>query len=97
MLELVRLALRRATQAYDPEIQLLINDCLRELKGLGIVETDFGEVTDPQIQTAVVAYCKWKFGENPDADRWERIYRDKVEKLQSMTGYGLQEVDDGQF
>lgn len=88
MLELVRLALRRTTTAYDSEIQLLIDDCIAELHGLGIVK-DYSEPADPQIQTAVVCYCKWKFGDNPEADRWEKIYTDKVEKLQSMTGYGL--------
>lgn len=92
MLELVRLALRRATTAYDSEIQLLIDDCMAELEGLGVLR-DWTAPLDPQIQTAIICYCKWKFGDNPDADRWERIYRDKVEKLQSMTGYGLQEGD----
>lgn len=92
MLELVRLALRRATTAYDSEIQLLIDDCMAELEGLGVLR-DRTAPLDPQIQTAIICYCKWKFGDNPDADRWEKIYRDKVEKLQSMTGYGLQEGD----
>lgn len=88
MLELVRLALRRTTQAFDTEIQLLIDDCLQELCGLGIILDPSADL-DPQVQTAVICYCKWKFGDNPDADRWEKIYTDKVEKLQSMTGYGL--------
>lgn len=94
MLELVRLALRRTTTAYDLEIQLLIDDCLRELRGLGIIQDPAAEL-DPQVQTAVIFYCKWKFGDNPDADRWEKIYTDKVEKLQSMTGYGLRGGDLG--
>ena len=50
-------------------------------------------VYDKQIQNAVVFYCKWKFGNNPDAERWEAIYHDKVTKLQCMTGYGLPKED----
>lgn len=98
MLELVRLALRRTTNAFDAEIQMLIQDCLAELASLGIIDADSDAVHfDPQIQTAVVAYCKWKFGENPDADKWEHIYHDKLSKLIHMSGYGLRGVDDGQI
>lgn len=92
MLELVRLALRRTSTAFDAEIQLLIDDCMTELRGLGVIGAMEGS-DDPQVQTAVVAYCKWKFGSNPDADRWERIYRNKVKILLSMTGYGLKDGD----
>lgn len=98
MLELVRLALRRTTNAFDTEIELLINDCLSELTSLGVIAVgDETATEDPQIQTAVVSYCKWKFGENPDADKWEHIYTDKVSKLMHMTGYGLREDCDGQL
>lgn len=90
MLELVRLALRRTTNAFDKEIELLIEDCLSELTSLGIIaEGDESAKDDVQLQTAVVSYCKWKFGENPDADKWEHIYHDKVSKLMHMSGYGL--------
>lgn len=97
MLELVRLALRRTTNAFDAEIRMLIYDCLDELAALGIIDkgSDAAEV-DPQIQTAVVAYCKWKFGENPDADKWEHIYHDKVSKLKHMSGYGIRGCGNGQ-
>lgn len=98
MLELVRLALRRTTSAFDAEIQLLIDDCLTELTSLGVLDgPGAADASDPQIQTAVIAYCKWKFGENPDADKWEHIYTDKVSKLMHMTGYGLRGDYDGQI
>ena len=94
MLELVRLALRRTTNAFDPEIQLLIDDCVLELSGLGIIHDDM-DYSDPQVRLAIIAYCKWKFGENPDADKWEHIYNDKVSKLMHMSGYGLRGDSDG--
>lgn len=84
MLEKVKLALRISSTAFDSEIQQLIDDCLTELEGLGIHKVD------AQVQTAVIAYCKWLFGNHPEAERWAGIYRDKVAKLMSMTGYGLE-------
>lgn len=83
MLEAVKLALRRSTDDFDSEIQLLIDDCLLELSDLGIKKVD------AQVKTAVIAYCKWKFGDNDSAERWEKIYKDKVSRLMCTTGYGL--------
>lgn len=85
MFELVKLALRIATDAFDSEIQLYIDDCCEEMKGLGV--TDVNESSDPQIQSAVIAYCKWKFGYNDDAARWEQIYHTKLAQLKTMTGH----------
>jgi len=85
VLTIVKLALRITSTAFDSEIQQLIDDCLAELQGLGIYRTD------AQTQTAVIAYCKWLFGNNPDAERWAGIYKDKVSKLMSMSGYGLED------
>lgn len=90
--ESVKLALRAKTEAFDDEIQGLIEDCLLELKGLGVFRPEehmIGGICDGQIKSAVIFYCKWKFGNNPDADRWRDIYHDKVTKLMAMTGYGI--------
>jgi len=90
MLELCRKAVRVSTTAFDEEIQLLIDDCLLELAGLGIIQNATISSADEQIKSAIVSYVKWKYGENPDADRWEKIYNDKVSKLLTMSGYGLE-------
>lgn len=90
MLELVKLALRRTESEFEPEIEMHISDCLAELSALGVLPAEDAE-EDSQIQACVVYYCKWKFGNNSDAERWEHIYRDKVTKLMYMTGYGLKE------
>lgn len=92
MIETIRAALRLSDDYFDPEIELLVCACLAELHSLGIIDDLSEDNLDPQIQTAVIAYCKWQFGHNPDADRWEHIYRDKVEKLLHMRDYGLREV-----
>ena len=103
MLELIKLALRIATDAFDQELQLYIDDCCAEMTALGVVgipqpdeatepagegEGSDEEIDlDPQIQSALIAYCKWKFGFNDDADRWEKIYHTKLAQLKTMTGH----------
>jgi hypothetical protein len=82
----IKNALRIKNDAFDDEISDLADDCLKELTGLGIYH---GDDVDNQVKTCVIAYCKWKFGSNDDAERWEHIYHDKVTKLQAMTGYGF--------
>lgn len=84
MLDLVKLALRITTTDFDAELTMLINDCLSEMGGLVVDVTD---TTDAQIQSAVVAYCKWKFGNNEDSERWEAIYHEKLGQLMTRTGY----------
>ena len=86
MLAKIKLALRISTNAFDTEIQTLIDAAISEMHGLGVTAaTD--DTTDPQIISAVVAYCKWLFGNNEDADRWRDIYHVKLGQLKTMTGY----------
>ena len=85
MLNIVKLALRITTSAFDDEIQYLIDACTNEMNALG-VEVAFSESTDPQIVQAVISYCKWQFGANPDADRWRDIYHEKLAQLKMMSG-----------
>lgn len=89
MLELVKLALRITTTAYDKELQLLISSCLSELEGLGVIVQigDDGDPVSDQIRAAVVAYCKWLFGNHEDKASWEKIYHTKLAQLKTMTGY----------
>lgn len=51
-----------------------------------------GLPVSPQVLQAVIAYCKWQFGNNEDAERWERIYHEKLAQLKTMTGFTEWEV-----
>lgn len=86
MLNAIKLALRIATNAFDSEIQTLIDAAIAEMAGLGVTAAT-STTTDPQIISAVVAYCKWQFGNNEDADRWRDIYHIKLGQLKNMSGY----------
>ena len=89
MLELVKLALRMSDDTdFDTELQDIIEDCIEEMTGLGVVIiTDEGRPASAQVRQTIIAYCKWKFGNNEDADRWRDIYHTKLGQLKSMTGF----------
>ena len=88
MLDIVKLALRITTDSFDDELEMLIQACLEEMQGLGvIVVLDEGLPSSVQVQSAVIAYCKWLFGQNEDADRWRDIYHTKLAQLKTMTGH----------
>lgn len=90
MLEIIKLALRITTDAFNSEIAQLITACVEEMQGVGVVidyEADGTTPSSMQVQTAIVAYCKWLFGNNADADRWRDIYHTKLAQLQTMSGY----------
>lgn len=89
MLNKVKLALRIAGNAYDDELNLLISACIEEMTGLNVtVDVDrSGVPTSTQVQSAVIAYCKWQFGDAENKEQFERIYHTKLAQLKTMTGY----------
>lgn len=86
MLNMVKTALRVTTEAFDMEIQNYIDACIDEMQGLGVTAARQDSM-DPQITTAVIAYCKWKFGQNAEADRWQRSYESMLGSLKMRSGY----------
>lgn len=88
MLERVKLALRVVTDDFDDEIQLLIDDCRSEMENLGVTVYDLDdEDNDPQIISAIIAYCKWRFGDADNKEEWEKIYHTKLAQFQMMSSY----------
>ena len=89
MLEKVKLALRIASDTFDDEIEDNIAACLEEMEGLNVlVDLDGdGVPTSAQVRTAIVAYCKWQFGDNDHKDEFEAIYHTKLAQLKTMTNY----------
>lgn len=84
MLESVKLALRITTNAFDDEIQDLINAALADLGIAGITNQD---QTDALIKRAVITYCRVNFGEPDDYDRMKASYDEQKAQLQVATGY----------
>lgn len=72
MLEAVKLALRIANDAYNSEIEDLIDAAVLDLKGAGVGVVDD---TDPLIKRAIIIYAKANFGlANLEAEQYQRSY-----------------------
>lgn len=84
MLESVKLALRITTNAFDDEIQDLINAALADLGIAGITNLD---EADALIKRAVITFCRVNFGEPDDYDRMKASYDEQKAQLQVATGY----------
>lgn len=84
MLEKVKLALRITTDAFDGEIQDLIDAALADLGIAGV--TTITE-TDPLIIRAVTTFCRANFGQPDDYDKLKYSYDEQKAQLQVATGY----------
>lgn len=84
MLALVKMALRITTTAFDDELNMLIESCTEEMASMNVI---VAEPYSPQIKAAVVAYCKWQFGNHEDKGQWEKIYHTKLAQLKTMSGF----------
>lgn len=74
MLKQIKIALRINNDAYDDELQVLIEACKKDLELSGIASSNINE-TDPIINQAITYYCKSNFGfDNPDAERFKISY-----------------------
>lgn len=86
MLNLVKLALRITTDAYDTELNMLIQAAFLDLTAAG-VDLFTVATSDELVKTAVCTYCKMNFGNPEDADRLKRSYDEQKAQLSMRTGY----------
>lgn len=86
ILDKVRLALRRSTDAFDSEIEDDINACLKDLEIAGVTNN---ERTDSLVIKAVKVYCKMYSNDVTDGefDRLKKSYDELKAQLQMATGY----------
>ena len=84
MLDKIKLALRIKTNAFDEEINDLINAALADLAAAGITRQD---KEDPLIIRAVVTFCRANFGSPADYDKMKTSYDEQKAMMQMATGY----------
>lgn len=84
MLEAVKLALRITTDAFDSQINDLVEAALFDMGVAGVTSKD---VTDALIRNAVITYCRMHFGQPDDYDRLKRSYDEQKAQLATCTGY----------
>ena len=95
MLERVKLALRITTDAFNSELNDLIEAALLDL-GLAGVNSFDSSTTDPLIIRAVTTYCKLHFGEPDEYDRLKASYDEQKAQLGMASGYTDWTVNNGQ-
>lgn len=84
ILDAVKMALRIATDAFDLELNDLIQAALIDLKLAGISNND---TSDPLVRRAVVTYCRLNFGQPDDYDRMKKSYDEQKAQMGMATGY----------
>ena len=72
MLEMVKLALRLKSPAFDTELNALIETAVAELRAAGVSASAMSH--DPRMQQAVILYCKANFGESDKAERFQTAF-----------------------
>ena len=84
MLELVKIALRISTNAFDTELNQLIDAAKVDLGFGGVnVPTELDAIT----KQAIITYVKMNFGLVEDYDRLKRSYDEQKAQLGTATGY----------
>jgi len=90
MLEKVKLALRITTNAFDSELNDLIDAAKIDL---GIAGVDIPVTTDQSVDVivskAIITYCKLNFGEPDQYDRLKASYDEQKAQLSMATGYTI--------
>ena len=91
MLDAVKMALRITTNAFDSEISGLIEAARLDLRVAGVVVP---VELDALVQTAIITYCRMRFGQPDDYDRLKRAYDEQKAQLATCTGYTTWLVSD---
>jgi hypothetical protein len=84
MLDKVKLALRITTDAFDSELNDLIDAAKLDLGIAGVILPD---ELDAICQKAIITYCKVNFGEPDDYDRLKASYDEQKAQLSMASGY----------
>ena len=80
----VKMASRVTTNAYDTELNRLINAALLDMGIAGVTNDDD---TDDIILRAIITYCRLNFGKPDDYDRLKASYDEQKAQLSMATGY----------
>lgn len=94
MLDSVKMACRKSTNAFDDEFKELIAEAREDLKSAGIIETDNDD--NPLIKKAIKLYCRLNFGQPDDYDKLKLAYDELKAQLQMSDGYTKWGGEDGQ-
>lgn len=78
------MALRIVTDAYNDELEILIEAAAEDLGIAGVeVPSEYSAI----VLRAIVTYCKMSFGLPEDYDKLKRSYDEQKAQLVTATGY----------
>ena len=83
-LDKVKMALRISTTALDDELTDLIKAAQQDLGVAGVVLPD---TLNEICTTAIITYCKMRFGLPDDVDWLKKSYDEQKAQLVTATGY----------
>ena len=83
MLEKVKPAMRITVDAYDSELQMLIDAALLDMQIAGIRT----ESEDALITRAVITYCRMNFGSPEDYDKLKKSYDEQKAQMWMNSNY----------
>ena len=84
MLNKVKIALRISTDAFDSELNDLIDAAKLDL---GIAGVKVPAILDAIVTQAIITYCKMRFGLPEDYDKLKKSYDEQKAQLSNATGY----------
>ena len=84
MLNLVKVALRITSSAFDDELNMLISAAQSDLGIAGVV---LPAELDAICQQAVITYCKLHFGDPENFEQLKAVYDEQKAQLSMATGY----------
>ena len=91
LLAKVKLALRITTNAFDSELNGLIDSCIADLRIAGISTETIGTeyLQNSMVVLAVTTFCKINFGkiDGAEYDRLKASYDEQKKQLSMATGY----------
>lgn len=84
LLAAAKLALRVTTNAFDSEIQSLLDAALLDLGVAGVIVP---AKANALVQQACITYVRMNFGQPDDYDRLKRSYDEQKAQLATCTGF----------
>lgn len=84
MLDLVKIALRITSTAYDTELTELIKAAQQDL---GITDIAVIDTSDALTARAIITYCKMHFGDPENYDRFKASYDEQKAQMSMSSQY----------
>ena len=83
LIQAAKMAKRIMTDAYDPQVELLLNAGLLDL---GVAGVEVPEQAGALVNQALITYFLLHFGEPDNYDRLKRSYDEQKAQLSTCTG-----------